>query len=64
MEKRQEITYGDTVEWTYQHALNATARTPITKRGTVVGVGKVTCYVHFKGNKRKSRVLTNQLIKI
>ena len=55
MMKIQDLKYVDKVEWTYMHALNSVARTPITKTGVVVGIGKIFVTVHFEGNKNKSR---------
>ena len=60
----KKIQYGDSVEWTYEHSLNSISRVMRTKRGKVVSVGNEFCYVHFEGNKNKSRVRKSELKKI
>ena len=63
-----ELKFGCRVLWTYEHALNSTARTPITKLGRVTSLHGVpsmarvrTITVLFDGNGTPSNVEVSQL---
>lgn len=51
------MKYNQRITWTYSHALNSTARTPVTKRGIFIReVRGGKALVRFDGNKTESRV--------
>ena len=65
---------GDKIQWTYRHMLNRKSSTLITKYGLFIkyitsnykdggsrGTHTVFCYVHFKGNKNKSKIKISEL---
>ena len=63
-----EFEKDDGVRWSYNHYLNSTACTRITKRGKFIRHVKLRfggvpeSVVHFTGNKGTSRVPTEDLI--
>lgn len=70
---KAKIKPGDNVKWTYKHYLNSKSFTYITKKGIVVDVtGAVknvryvsgsVAIVQFEGNKTKSKVPVDELVK-
>lgn len=75
MNENTMLNWGDIVKWDYDHWLNGTTTTRITKRGQYQGQVRHTarywvrhsqqmCYVLFDGNKRASLVPLSEVVKL